>query len=817
MRLTVPEQSRNQPHPGRDRGPENRPIRRWEISVLCVLACLLFGLRLLDLNSAPFINDEPAIQSLLDGHLRAGTIPTQGLGGSRGLMYGPAPFWFYLPVRLVTDDVGWIITEHTLSFGVAFALFFAAARRVVGIDVAAWAVVLLSSSPLLVFYSRTAWDNPLLVVTSALMLWVLVRLDTRGGLSERQSGHRVVLSGLLGVACGLVFSVHLMTIPVLAAASIVFMLHVLPLRSRALAGALFSFIIAGVAVNAVYLHHLLAALVNREPVAWRLDVPFSLARTSLEAADAFLSPSAMHYFFDAPSDPVPQTAPVLAALMRLHPAVPLELAAAVCLLAAAWRFRAQCTLTQCGVALFFAWLAYYWLLRPDLVHPHYFLPAWWLGPYFAALAIARSPRTIRIVLKVAAWVVVLTNTLYILDAHAYIVRHGGTRGVHYGTVQVNIRNAVAELCRRLPGGEASAALDITPATGVMTPSISYFFNHVPECRGKQLIFTAPDRAAFALFYDDGATADALLHVAYQQGSDPADPSSAPRGSSGRQPSTLCYEASELPPPLLQTVVSHRDTPLHATSERPVSLPIRLDYDEVVVGLFEGSLVSPLTREMASTLTVTVDDEVAVFVNDDAVLEAYGFRGPTTFTRSVMLPQDTHRIRIFYSNLHTLGTLSVSHQLEGGDPVPWGCGTERLALCYREVKVPSYTRFLREHYVRWAGCDQPRSLPVEFTFDRPTMVHLSGVFANPSPEPLRTRLNLVFNDEILVWLNGELLTSTDGRQGGTGRSLLLNLRPGDNRLEIDYTNLAAAGVLRLSTLTIEGQPVPWNCRPCPTAP
>ena len=119
---------------------------RWEELLLLLLAVLFFLLRFLYLSQVPFINDEPALQLLLEKHMASGTLPVLGLAGSVGLRYGPSALWLYWPIRLFTHDVNFLTAAYCCYFGIGFALLFLAIKRSLGGRVAAWTLLFASSS-----------------------------------------------------------------------------------------------------------------------------------------------------------------------------------------------------------------------------------------------------------------------------------------------------------------------------------------------------------------------------------------------------------------------------------------------------------------------------------------------------------------------------------------------------------------------------------------------------------------------------------------------------------------------------------------------
>ncbi|MDP9172806.1 MAG: hypothetical protein M3O30_02935 [Planctomycetota bacterium] len=91
-----------------------------------------------------------------------------GLNGTRGVLYGPAPVWFYQILWLATHDLIAIAMLHALFAGVVTALALFWLARVM--RVSPWLAVLAMLSPWIWYYSRQLWDNNFNIPLSALLL-----------------------------------------------------------------------------------------------------------------------------------------------------------------------------------------------------------------------------------------------------------------------------------------------------------------------------------------------------------------------------------------------------------------------------------------------------------------------------------------------------------------------------------------------------------------------------------------------------------------------------------------------------------------------
>lgn len=449
------------------------------------LALLIFSARFLFISLAPFINNEPNLQLILDGHLVRGSWPWIGLEGSYGVKYGPTALWLYYPVRLFTDAVFWIIFFHILAQGLGLLLFYLSLRKSLGDKIAAWGLLAAIASPFLFFYSRIPWDNTFLLLCSSLVLFLLAALE------EKQSASLFLL---LGLGCGLTFNTHLMAIPFLLATA----LAAWPIYSR-----------GNAAKNLALI--LLPFLLLVVPYLWQ--VPFSgknlvsgqsvgmVLLEGLLGLFRYLSFFGMEYFFDRPFQALLRDLhfPFFLSFFSLLLFVPVALGFS------SWALRKSVVLR----AAFFSCLitlCFYGILLPQKIHPHYLMAVWWVPFLFFGLGVAKLGRARTLVI-----VALGVNFYFICASQFFFFSNRGTRGPHMGTVQGEIQSLVQNLCAQ--SKEKLVELDISSVPGTFAYSYLYFWNHEPSCQGKRLGFGSasgrPGREAFKVIYEEVSPSAAL--------------------------------------------------------------------------------------------------------------------------------------------------------------------------------------------------------------------------------------------------------------------------------------------------------------------
>lgn len=462
--------------------------------LLAALVLALALLRFVDLRSAPFISDEPAFQMLIDYHLSHHSLPTHALWGTKGVVYGPTALWLYLPVRLFTDNVAWIVGVHAAFQCLGFLLLFLTLRSSFGSWVALWTLALVVASPYLFFYARLPWDNTFFVLLVPLTLVFLARL----GDDPSRVGSWVGL----GIACGLVFNLHLMALPVIVAAwgVAVPLLWRARRARRAWIGSVAA-VLTMFATMAPYLRVVAGELAHGSQLELTKDGLTQTLPETFLGTGMFLSSKGMEYFLE-------QTmVPVLASLGPLRWADALAWAVSV----AGWgalavglgrllsslrkRHRDRRlpvpVVIQFGVVYFVLLLLYYFAVRPYPLHPHYFMSCFWVLPFFAAWSMARLPWPLRRGLQALTIVLVVANAAFVVSAHAQIARNHGTRGDHYSSIPSEVQKQVREICQTARQiGKTRAVINLDQVPAVQERQFEWFHSHLTECSGIAFQFSS---------------------------------------------------------------------------------------------------------------------------------------------------------------------------------------------------------------------------------------------------------------------------------------------------------------------------------------
>lgn len=456
--------------------------------ILFLLAAILCVLRFLDLDSAPFINDEPRDQLILDWHIRTHTFPVLGLRGTHGVCYGPTALWLYYPIRLVTNHINALVAYFAALSVVGFSIIIATTWKSAGKEIAAWMAAFIASSPYLFFYSRLPWDVTFLLLLVSLMCFFVVRLDCR---------HTYADWALMGLLSGLIVDLHLMALPILAAGG----LTLAPTLLKRLKGSKESQIatIKGLVIGTVILCVVVAPYFS---AVWQdlasghhFDLTMPNFGSGFTYTPRFLSWSGMSYFLEGTKEAHELVfSGLLSRAYSWDPSILLKIAGWMLLATTGWKLakrQGQVPAIQRMAFFSFALLMiYYGGIDLDMNHPHYFLPIWWVMFFFAALAIIESKGILHGVMTAAGAMTIAMNIVFVLAAHAWIVEKHGTRGAHYSTVHSELEKIVNEICDDVTKrhGKGHAAIPVLLEThnviGIRPFPIEYYFRHEPNCVGR---------------------------------------------------------------------------------------------------------------------------------------------------------------------------------------------------------------------------------------------------------------------------------------------------------------------------------------------
>lgn len=438
--------------------------------------------RFLDLGTVPFILDEPRLALLLD-HAEAANAPiTHGLRGSVGIDYGPVPLWVYRAGRAVLGnqlETSFLTMAILLSFailGLSIAIGRLSSRRA-----GAWAFALLSSSPFLFHYSRTAWDNPM---QFAWFSFALLSLALRPESLLAAASAFFFLS--------LAFGTHLMSVfPALAIGLVV--IRSLPPKRR-LVG-LFLGGIVFFAVNSAYLPVLFREIQDLPPRApsapsWKEGFSALLhwvSPLSFWGTDYFFNSRAtilrerwgegwIAFLFALPFGWILRIQVLLAALRSGFSRSPAQ--------------GAGEELFRKGTAaslFLFAFLA----MRGLSFHPHYLLGVLWVPFGFAAAFLGQAGAWTR-ARNALGLGVLATNLVFVGLAHGFLRGNEGTRASHFSTSFRNLRVTVETLCEEVKrSGRESASKSIPvllKGVSVFPPSLEWLSSRTPTCEGYSFRF-----------------------------------------------------------------------------------------------------------------------------------------------------------------------------------------------------------------------------------------------------------------------------------------------------------------------------------------
>lgn len=243
------------------------------------------------------------------------------------------------------------------------------------------------------------------------------------------------------------------------------------------------------------------------------------------------------------------------------------------------------------------------------------------------------------------------------------------------------------------------------------------------------------------------------------------------------------------------------------------LPIDIDinpqelYDGILFKVIEGEFESDATFESAAM--VLVDDELRIMLNGELVFEQTGVRGATEFPLTLQIKKGTNKIVMYYSNLGGLGRLLFKSVFSTGASLPWVCEGEP-GFCEKTKKVTSSFSLGRidDGFKDFIKVKEPVFESFSQTVDGRRLV---GTFKNESGAHVDAVLNMVYDDEIIVYLNDKVVNREQGgARSPAGDSIPLVLKPGDNTLKMYYQNILGDGYLRFGTFFADGTKIAWRC-------
>lgn len=471
-----------------------------------VAGLAVIGYRLVNLDLAPFIQDEPhflaAARAQLgpDGHW----VSASPIAGTQGFTYGPSPIWFYGVVQSIfghsarasiTAMCAFVTLAHlalALALTRAFKrgpLFFGALTAFIG------------ALPYQYMWSRLAWDQ-LVNASSALVVALLA--------AERPFKATRLMA--LGAVIGFALSSHLMvTLFVLATGLVLLAEHAR--APRELARVVGVTLPVAVLVNVPYMRFLFSKpLPAVAPSAWGAGPGFFERLLEIPRVATF---SRIEYFFDgewadfvayAGLDPS-RYAGALVGLVLALTGVGLLLAV-LFEPGAGRRVAVLALVVLVGYPLFYGW-------KQLPLEPHYQFPTWWVVPVGIAGLLSWASRRRAAGYGVFALVSAVTviQVAFLFAWSSYVQERGGTRGMHYSTPVGGTAAAMRLACAR-----PERVIHFANRTIVLPVVFQYHAAVEPLCAGKSVVLCnscpvgAPQSATVLFSYAKDRGGEAVLQV-----------------------------------------------------------------------------------------------------------------------------------------------------------------------------------------------------------------------------------------------------------------------------------------------------------------
>jgi hypothetical protein len=450
------------------------------------VAVLLLAYRFCNLDLVTLINDEPHLLAAAEQEAHGGAwVSASPISGTQGVHYGPVPTWFYGVVHLLFGAsplvsivaMGLVVTLGQLIFLVMLTRFLRGGSAMFGALTA-----LVASSPFAFAWSRTAWDNTILVGTFACASLLLAE--------EELTPKRCLIAGIL---YGLAIGSHLMVLPALIA---MFALTLWIRRRAFFKTVRASAIVAAPAIvinvpYAIYLSKLPHPPPAPPIVSASVAHGFDFSNAAATVVTTFLQPARIlsldgiaYFFDDAWGDFRSWLGGWSFVLDDASFAFVIALMALAGIFLSAFRAPSANTRRLASLALV-AWLGHALFLAADGLapHPHYQHPVWWTIPTGIALLTlwlrARSPHAARAIIGIS-WVFAIAQFSFLPMWMRYIHERGGTRGIHYTTPVADEERFMRGACSQ--GDD----IQIENHTVIYAVPLDYIAATDPACKGKRV-------------------------------------------------------------------------------------------------------------------------------------------------------------------------------------------------------------------------------------------------------------------------------------------------------------------------------------------
>ena len=477
----------------------NAKLPRFAGPLAAALALALLAYRFANLDLVTFINDEPNVLRAAEAEAHGGGwVSASPIAGTQHLHYGPVPTWFYGLVHLAFGArplasivaMGLVVTLGQIAFAAILARVLRG-----GWLTFALVVLLVAASPFDFAWSRTAWDNTILLGTFSCGALLFV------------AGEPTLKRALgTGILFGLAVGTHLMVVPALAIlfATMLWLRRDIwkrVLRAEAIAGAVIA------VINVPYMGYLLnpspspsasrPAAATVTAITTAASHTFSITEAISTIVLTFLAParilttSGSDYFFDdAWHDFLGWLGPWSLLTHDGWWVVVLAGLAFTGLYFAAFR-ETNVMRRRVGTVALALWVGHALVLLADGLdpHPHYQHPVWWTVPTGIVLLLLRlqdsRPELARVVGGGVA-LVALVHFAFLPSWMGYVRARGGTAGIHYTTPLSEEEAFVRGACAK---GDRIA---LENHTVIFRAALDYLVKVEPACTGKEVSICAAD-------------------------------------------------------------------------------------------------------------------------------------------------------------------------------------------------------------------------------------------------------------------------------------------------------------------------------------
>jgi hypothetical protein len=465
--------------------------------VLVAAALLMIGYRFLNLGLSPFVLDEPQILRASYEQIQTGEWRSASpLLGTQGVPYGPSAFWFYGAVQWFfgLNPVVSILAMCVI-LSVSHVILAGALAKAFNGGWLLFATLLgwIASSPYLFFWSRLAWDQLVIVCSSAAV----------GLIAQPRVGW--VRATTLGLVLGIGLSSHPMILPLIVVIFLSLIIGTRWTHSRKGMILLATVVLGLILVNIPYVLFLAHSQGQSSPVP---EPSIASSFNQFLGPARVATPYGISYLFEgAWEDFLAFTGAAGHLFRRPLPVLVFAIAVSVPGMIAAIRSPAEHQrvigyiglLTWVGYAFAYGFFGIY-------PHAHYQFPTWWIisvGLAGTLWSLWERNRLVAVCVGVAVWLVTFVQFSFLVSWVNYIRAREGTQGINY-SVPLDVQKSVIKKACSV----TQRTISIEDYTFLFPQSLEYLALSTKECREKrvyacepmQCLASSPTHRLFRLTY-----------------------------------------------------------------------------------------------------------------------------------------------------------------------------------------------------------------------------------------------------------------------------------------------------------------------------